>query len=271
MDETIKSAEFAQILRDLRDDDDIAAVVMRVNSPGGSALASKIIMEESLRLKHKKPLVVSMGRVAASGGYFISCGADAIIAQPNTITGSIGVVALIPNIEGLYNKIDAREEVVKKGKWAEFLRIDQKMTEEQRIALETILEDIYGEFRDDVASGRKMSAEAVHEVAKGRVWTGSQALERGLVDELGGLDVAIAKARTLADLDSQEVYIEYYPEKQEIFDYIVEQFMSSVKLWQQTWLITPEGFYARRALDYLQKFYDTREYVQAIMPLQDIE
>ena len=271
MDESIKSAEFAQLLRELREDEEIKAVVVRVNSPGGSALASKVILEESRRLKDEKPLVVSMGRVAASGGYFISCGSDAIFAQPNTITGSIGVVSVLPNLEGLYEKIDAREEVVKKGKWAQFFRIDEELTEEQRAVLNTVLEDIYLEFKTDVAAGRGMSLDEVQEVARGRVWTGNQALEHGLVDQLGGLNEAIAKARTLAELESEEVFIQYYPKKKEVIEFVIEQFLSGVKLWQQTWMLTPEAFLAKRAVDYLERFLDTKEYVQAIMPIEIIE
>ncbi|MBU1920614.1 signal peptide peptidase SppA [bacterium] len=271
MDETIKSAEFAQLLREIRDDEEVAAVVLRVNSPGGSALGSKVILEEALRLKEAKPLVVSMGRIAASGGYFISCGANSVMAQPNTITGSIGVVAVLPNLEGLYNKIEALEEVVKKGKWAQFFRIDQELTKEQETILNSLLEDVYAEFKDDVASGRGMTVEAVQEIARGRVWTGRQAHANGLVDQMGGLNDAIEKARTLAELDSQEVYIQYYPKKQEIIDYVIEQLFTGVKLWQQTWLMTPETLLARRAIDYLQKFGDAREYVQAILPVQTIE
>jgi protease-4 len=271
MGENIKSAEFVQQLRELRDDEDVAAVVLRVNSPGGSALASKIILEEAKRVKAKKPLVVSMGRVAASGGYYIACGANEIIAQPNTITGSIGVVAMIPNLKGLYEKIGAREEVVKRGKWAEFLRVDQEFTEEQRVVLEYMLEDIYGEFRDDVAAGRNMNVEAVHEVAQGRVWTGAQALENGLVDRLGGLDLAISRARSLASLDSEQVQIEYFPKQQEIFEYLLDQLISSASLWQKTWLMTPEGFYAQRAIEYMDRFFESKEFAQTILPLNLVQ
>lgn len=270
-DDKIKSAEFAQLLREIRDDEDIAAVVLRVNSPGGSALASKVILEESLRMKAAKPFVVSMGSVAASGGYYISCGANSIVAQPNTITGSIGVVAMLPNLEGLYNKIEAHEEVVKKGKWAQFFRIDKEITDEQRDVLNSFLEEVYSEFRSDVASGRSMTVEDVQEVARGRVWTGRQAHERGLVDELGGLYDAIDKACELANLDPKEVYVQYYPKKQELFDFIIERIFSGVNAWQQTWFMTPEGFLAKRALDYLQKFSDSRDYVQAILPIEAIE
>jgi protease IV len=271
MSESIQSAEFTQQLRELRDDDDVAAVVLRVNSPGGSALASKIILEEVKRVKAKKPIVVSMGRVAASGGYYIACGANEIIAQPNTITGSIGVVAMIPNLEGLYEKIGAREEVVKRGKWAEFFRVDQEFTDEQRAVLEYMLEDIYEEFRDDVAAGRNMSVEAVHEVAQGRIWTGTQALARGLVDQLGGLDLAISRARSLANLDSEKVQIEYFPKQQEVFEYILNQLLTSASLWQKTLLLTPEGFYARRAIEYMDRFFESKEYAQTILPLNLVQ
>lgn len=267
LDEGITPDSFIKQLRDLRKDESVAAVVLRVNSPGGSALASELILQEIKRLKAKKPVVVSMGNVAASGGYYISCEGSRIIAQPNTITGSIGVVSVIPTAEGLYKKIGARVETVEKGKWYFYFRPDRNLTQPQRDVLLDYMKGVYDEFVEHVAEGRNLSVEEVAAVAEGRVWTGNQALENKLVDELGGLDLAIERAKELGKVQGQPVKVRYYPREKDFVNYLLEQLDASVRSIRESWLISPEERQIRRALDYLRDFVQQRDFVQAILPL----
>ena len=267
MDEGIYSDRLVKLLRDLRENEKVAAVVLRVNSPGGSALASEIIAREVLRLKSKKPVVVSMGNVAASGGYYISCLADRIIVQPNTITGSIGVVSVFPTAEELFKKIGARVETVEKGKWAEFLRIDRDLKDEQETVLLDLMNGVYDEFVERVADGRKLSVEDVNVVAQGRIWTGTQAVERKLADELGGLDAAIERAKELAKISSdQKVRIRHYPREEEWMNYLLRR-LQSVTADLHKALLTPEQRELQKAFAYLHRFTEQRDYVQMIVPM----
>lgn len=188
----IGSAPFTQAIIKARKDDKIKAVVLRINSPGGSALASDIIHRELMLLKKTKPVVVSMGDVAASGGYYIAMAADTIVAQPNTITGSIGVFGLIPNMQKLLNdKLGITIDGVKKGEFADLGRVDRPFNEAEKAIIQNYVNDVYAKFLNVVAQGRNMDTAAVHEIAQGRVWTGEDAKERGLVDVMGGLQVAL--------------------------------------------------------------------------------
>jgi protease-4 len=265
--EGIYSDEMVKLLRDLRENERVAAVVVRVNSPGGSALASEIIAQEMRRLKSKKPVVVSMGNVAASGGYYISCLADRVVAHPNTVTGSIGVVTVFPTAQELCEKIGARVETVEKGKWAEFFRIDRDLGSEQQTVLLDLMNGVYDEFAERVAEGRRLSVEEVKAVGEGRIWTGSQALERKLVDELGGLDVAVERAKELAKIPpAQTVRIRNYPREEDLFDYFLRRLQNVAAEWRET-LLTPEQRQLSRALSYLNRFVDRRDFVQMILPL----
>ncbi|MGY5351534.1 signal peptide peptidase SppA [Wenyingzhuangia sp. IMCC45533] len=180
--------------------DKVKAIVLRVNSPGGDALASDLIWNAVEQAKKKKPVIVSMGNLAASGGYYIACGADRIFAEPTTITGSIGVFGMLPNAAPLAKKIGINAEVVSTHEngvhYSAVLPVDEKF---KKVVKEGI-EEVYDNFLDRVAKGRNMSMEEVDEVAQGRVWTGVKALEVGLVDELGGLDVAIMYAAKKAEI-----------------------------------------------------------------------
>jgi protease-4 len=196
---------FARELRKLQRDDRIKAVVLRVNSPGGSAIASETIRRELVALHEKKPLVVSMGTVAASGGYWISTDCDRVFAQPNTITGSIGVVAILPNMAGLAGKIDLNVEVLETGRNAGIFSIARPRSDEAMLILQRLVDDTYVKFIDRVSIGREMERETVEKVAGGRVWSGADALHHGLVDEIGGLSEAIAHAADLAELDDYVV------------------------------------------------------------------
>ncbi len=229
-DGVISSDKFAEEIRKARKDENIKAIVLRVNSPGGSVLASEVIWREMVEAKKAKPLYVSMGEVAASGGYYISAPADTIVAQPNTITGSIGIFGLWFNVEELMNdKLGVTTDVVKTGELSDFMNPTRDMTEVERMIVQTNVEDGYETFIKRVADGRKMNPESVKEIASGRVWTGAQAKERGLVDVLGGLEttIEIAAAKIGAGDDYRVVY---YPEQKPWFESIIEDFGDNVRM-----------------------------------------
>ncbi len=188
-------------LRAATPDPHIKAILLRVNSPGGSYVASDSIWREVVRARNAgKPVVVSMGDVAASGGYFISMPADAIVAQPGTITGSIGVITAKPVLADAYGKIGVSTDSVVLGKHAGMFSTAHPFTSDEWQVVDTWLDRIYADFTGKVAAGRGMSAERVHELARGRVWTGADANDNGLVDELGGIEDAAAIARQRAGL-----------------------------------------------------------------------
>jgi len=194
--QTIGSERISRELRKVRRDDKVKAVVFRINSPGGSALASDVIWREVELLREEKPVIVSMGDVAASGGYYIAAAADSIFAQPNTITGSIGVFGLIPNMQDLMNnKLGITYDKVKTGKYADFLtNVDRPLTADEYQILQMEVDRIYNTFLQRVATGRHLSKAQVDSIGQGRVWSGEQALANGLVDRLGSIDDAIAAA-----------------------------------------------------------------------------
>jgi protease-4 len=176
-------------------DDSIAAIVFRVNSPGGSPLASDQIWHAVVRAKAKKPIIVSMSGAAASGGYYIAAGATRIVAQPATLTGSIGIVFSHANIEGLLGKLGIRTETVSRGAYARLLSPANSWSPEERQQVQRLAENLYDTFTQKVAQGRHMEVSEVDAVGRGRVWTGAQAKENGLVDELGGLTTALRVAK----------------------------------------------------------------------------
>jgi protease-4 len=184
-------------LRRAREDKSIRAVILRVDSPGGSALASDLIWQEVARVRQQKPVLVSMSGYAASGGYYVSCGADSIFAEPGTLTGSIGVFAGKVDLRGFYEKIGVRREFVTRGANALLFGDNDVFNDEQRAALEAQLGDFYDRFVAKVAAGRHLETSAVEALAEGRVWTGQQAVENGLVDGLGGLQRAILAAKRM--------------------------------------------------------------------------
>ena len=199
-------------LRKLKDNDDVKAVVLRVNSPGGSAFASEQIWHAVKELKTKKPVIVSMGDYAASGGYYISCVADTIVAEPTTLTGSIGIFGMIPNVKGLTDKIGLSYDVVKTNKYADFGNIMRPFNEDEKSLLQMMITEGYDTFVTRCAEGRHMTKEAIEKIAEGRVWTGETAKELGLVDELGGIDKALDIAVAKAGIEGYTVVS--YPEKQ---------------------------------------------------------
>ncbi|MGB2164534.1 MAG: signal peptide peptidase SppA, partial [Flavobacteriaceae bacterium] len=194
----------------------IKAVVLRVDSPGGDALTSEIILNASRALKGEKPLVVSMGNVAASGGYYIASLADRIFADPMTITGSIGVLAAFPNIRGMTDKIGINAEQVTTHENAMGYSVFEPISKGFKKSTTSSIEKIYHTFKSRVAEGRSLSMETVEEIAQGRVWSGKDAVEIGLVDTLGGLQEAIAAAAELAELDKYNLVD--YPKYEEDFE-----------------------------------------------------
>jgi protease IV len=206
----IGGTKFAREIRRLREDSSVKAIVLRVNSPGGSATAAETIQRE-LRLAHKvKPVIVSMGSYAASGGYWISIFGDRIFAEPDTVTGSIGVFGIIPNIQKLANDHGVTFDSVKTGKFAGgLLTIARPRTDEEMAVFQKGVDWIYSQFVAKVAEGRKLELSRVEEIAQGRVWSGTDAKRIGLVDEIGGLDVAIKYAAKQANLGDHYRIIEY--------------------------------------------------------------
>lgn len=207
----IVATKVCKDLEKLAEDDDVKAVVLRVNSPGGSAYASEQIWHAVMNLKAKKPVVVSMGGYAASGGYYISCAANYIYSEPTTITGSIGIFGMFPDVSGLLtDKLGIKFDEVKTNKHAAFGTIARPFNEEEMALLDQYIGRGYELFRKRVADGRKLSVEAVEEIAQGRVWLGNDALGIKLVDAIGSLDDAVKKAAQLAKLD--EYHTASYPE-----------------------------------------------------------
>lgn len=220
---------FSKVLDEIREDPDAVAVVLRVNSPGGSGLASDNMWHDIERVKAAgKPVVVSMGDYAASGGYYIASGANRIIAEPGTLTGSIGVFGGKINVAGLYDKVGITLHTWKRGQLAGMLDANSDFNDVERARFRDFLSSFYDQFLTRVATGRQMDKAAVHEVAQGRVWTGAQAKERGLVDELGGLDVAIEAALGLASVsEAEDVGVVRFPKRKTFAEQLMEALDSS--------------------------------------------
>ena len=231
IEEGINSKKVIKELRELREDDDVKAVVLRVNSPGGSAYGSEQIWREVTLLKAAKPVVVSMGDYAASGGYYISCAADCIVASPTTLTGSIGIFGVIPSAEKLLKeKMGLDFDVVKTNRMADFGVLSRSFRPEEKAVLQSYINNGYDLFLKRCADGRGVAVEDIAKIAEGRVWTGSKAKEIGLVDELGDLDKAVAIAAQKAGLADYSV--KAYPEAegfvQKLMDTKKEDYMESM-------------------------------------------
>jgi protease-4 len=228
--QVLGSDTFAGWLRKVRVDPAIRAIIVRIDSPGGSAIASDVIWRELMLTKGLKPLIVSMGDVAASGGYYIAVAADRIIAEPGTITGSIGVVTGKFVVKGTLDKLGIGEDSVSDGRFAEIDSPFSPFTKDERARVEEQLRATYDLFLTRVADGRKTTTENIDRIARGRVWTGRQALDLNLVDELGGLDTAIQVAKQRARIDpSRNVQLVVYPPKRSIYDLIANPFGATVE------------------------------------------
>ena len=217
------STTIVESLRKAKADSNIKAVVLRINSPGGSAMASDVIWREVILTQKAKPVIVSMGDVAASGGYYIAAPADVIVAQKNTVTGSIGVFAMLLNAQKLLkDKLGVNVETVKFGKYADMGTANRPLTAAEQAILQRYIDRIYNDFISKVATGRKLTTEHVDSIAQGRVWSGTDSKKIGLIDEFGGLDKAIEIAAKKVNL--KEYRITNLPEQKEPF----EQFFSSM-------------------------------------------
>lgn len=217
----IGGARLSRELRKLRQDKNVRAVVLRVNSPGGSAASSEVVQREVRLLRRDKPVVVSMGSYAASGGYWISAYADRIFAEPTTITGSIGVFGMQFDVQRLADSLGVTFDRVKTGRFADAMTVSRPKTPEEMAVLQRMVDWIYGEFLAKVAEGRNLPPDKVAAIAQGRVWSGADALEHGLVDELGGLDAALAYAAGKAGLAADYRVVEI-PRERELVEAIQE-------------------------------------------------
>ena len=247
-------------LRKLRDDETVKAVILRVNSPGGSAFASEQIWNEVVKLKEKKPVIVSMGGYAASGGYYISCAADTIIAQPNTITGSIGIFGMFPNPHKLItDKLKLNVETVKTNKLADFGSMSRPFNADERAIMQRYINQGYATFVKRCADGRGMSTSDIEAVAQGRVWTGEMAMGLGLVDVLGDIETAKEIAAQKAGIDSYTLIS--YPEEKGAF----AMFMDQTK---ESYIETRIGKVAGQFKDELNLIYNLENMsnLQARMP-----
>ena len=227
--------KMARELIKLKEDKEVKAVVIRVNSPGGSAYVSDQIWKQVKALKEEKPVVVSMGNVAASGGYYISCAANQIVAEPNTLTGSIGVFGMFPNMTGLFEKLDVTSDVVKTHTFSDMGNIARPMTADEKVLVQGAIERNYRTFLARCAEGRGMSVEAIDAIGQGRVWTGEQALANGLVDRLGDLDTDIQVAADLADLS--EYSIQSVSSSKHWWDKLLEEPLSGMRISLMQWLL----------------------------------
>jgi protease-4 len=217
----VGASAYARELRRLRADDSVKAVVLRVNSPGGSVTASEEIQREIRLIRRKKPVVVSMGAYAASGGYWISASSDRIFAEPTTITGSIGVFGIQLDVQKLLNGLGVTFDRVKTGKFADIVTISRPKTDEEMAVFQRLVDWIYGKFVEKVSAGRRLRPGYVAEIAQGRVWSGEQALHLGLVDQIGGLGDAIGYAEKLANLNPGCRVVEF-PRKKDFAQALAE-------------------------------------------------
>jgi protease-4 len=220
--QSLGSETFNKAIRSAREDKSVKAVVIRIDSPGGSALASEAMWREIVATAKEKPVIASMGDVAASGGYYIASAAQVILAEPNTITGSIGVFGGKMVMGGTYEKLGINVVQLKRGEHAGIYSSSTKFTESERKVIEEQIQEVYKTFLDRVAAGRNKDREEIHKIAQGRVWTGAAALKIGLVDELGGLDRALAVAADKAGL--RDYKIEVLPKPKNFLDILLEGF-----------------------------------------------
>lgn len=241
----VAGERYARQLRKLRQDNNVKAIVLRVNSPGGSAFASELMLQElKLAREAGKPVVVSFGTVAASGGYYIACAADRIFTQPNTITGSIGVFGILPNVKDFANSWGVTFDTVKTSKFGSIESIKNPKSPEELAQIQGFVDRIYDQFIDHVAKARKMTPAAVKEIAQGRVWSGTEAIKIGLCDEIGTLEKAIAFAKELAKLPASTPISEW-PKEKEFAEQLAEAFNQKGNPLSRVWGSTAANRLAR--------------------------
>lgn len=254
--EGISSAKVVNDLRKLRENEHVKAVVLRVNSPGGSAYGSEQMWREVNLLKAEKPVIVSMGDYAASGGYYMSCAADYIVAEPTTLTGSIGIFGMIPNMEGLLtDKLGLHFDVIKTNQMSDFGSLNRPFSADERALMQNYIENGYKLFINRCAAGRKMSPQDIEKVAEGHVWTGRAALELGLVDELGGLARATEVAVERAGVEHYTVLS--YPEK--------EGFLSGIMN------VAPERYINSKAEQVFGSYYNGVQLLRQVEQMDQIQ
>ncbi|SDK43581.1 protease-4 [Catalinimonas alkaloidigena] len=254
----IGSERIARALRDARLDDKVKAVVLRINSPGGSALASDVMWREVKLTSDVKPIIASMSSVAASGGYYMAMACDTIVAQPTTITGSIGVIGIIPNAQKLLNdKLGITTDLVETSEHADLINVTRPLTEFERSVLQRQVNATYNEFTQKAATGRNLPLDSLQAMAGGRVWSGAEAEARGLVDVLGGLDSAIAIAANAAGLEQDKYRVRFLPEQKNF----LEELMNT----------SEEEFHARILRYQLGEYYPLIQSVQQLKHWQGIQ
>ncbi len=261
-DQSIGSDKIARTIRNARLDESIKAIVLRVNSPGGDGLASDIILREVVLARETKPVVVSMGNLAASGGYYISCGANKIFANKNTITGSIGVFGVIPDFQGFFNnKLGITFDEVKTNENSDFMQVTKPLTQYQYTVIQNEVERFYATFVNHVSEGRNMSFAAVDSIGQGRVWAGSDALNNGLVDEIGGLEDAVKAASELAGLpDFRTVEL---PEQEDPIQQLINNILGETSILE----MKKELGQNYKFYNYIKKVYKIKG-IQARLPFE---
>jgi protease-4 len=205
----VSSEQILKHLTEFRHDPNVKSIVLRIDSPGGAVGAAQEIYQEVMRTNGVKPVIASMGSMGASGGYYAALGAENIIANPGTMTGSIGVIVKFPNLEGLFEKIGYRSEVIKSGPLKDVGASNRPMSEEERKLMQDLIDNVYDQFVRDIAAARDMEEDTIRELADGRIYTGEQALELGLIDSLGNFTDAIIIAADMGGLDVEDPRLIY--------------------------------------------------------------
>jgi protease-4 len=220
------SEDIIRQLKKYDKDNSVKAIVLRIDSPGGSVAPSQEIYNQVLKIKDGgKPVVVSMGSTAASGGYYIACAGDTLLANPGTLTGSIGVIIDFLTFQGLMEKVGIQHEVVKSGELKDVGNYSRQMTEKERAMMQSAINDVYNQFVEAVSESRNIDIDQVEEIADGSIFTGNQALELGLVDKLGGLEDAIALAGKMGGLGENPKVVREYARRPMLIDYLTQKFM----------------------------------------------
>jgi protease-4 len=259
-DNSIGSETIAEEIRRARLDKKVKAIVLRINSPGGSALASDVMWREVQLARKVKPVIASMSDVAASGGYYMAMGCDAIVAQPNTITGSIGVFGILFNTKSFFkNKLGITYDQVETGKYSAIGNPNEEMNEEERKMIQASVNQIYEDFTKKAAEGRKLPLDSLRGLAGGRVWSGLEAKSKGLVDQLGGFDDAVKLAAQKAKLKEGDYRLRYYPTQKSYFEKISELFETKAQM--------PEKILQEK-LGELYPYYQLLERIKNTHPIQ---
>jgi protease-4 len=205
----VNSEQVLKNLTELRNNPNVKSIILRIETPGGAVGAAQEIYQDVKRTNHVKPVVASMGSMGASGGYYAALGAKKIIANPGTMTGSIGVIVKFPNLEGLFEKIGYKSEVIKSGTFKDVGASNRPISEEERALMQNLIDNVFNQFVEAVAENRAMPEETIRELADGRIYTGQQAFEAGLIDELGNFTDAIILAAELGGLDTKDPELIY--------------------------------------------------------------